>query len=48
MMFEEVDLGYDVDVPDEEQDFDEDDGWNLSVSIVDPSLWVCEVSFSPD
>jgi hypothetical protein len=46
MLFEEVDLGYDV--PDEDLAFDEDEGWSMSVSIVDPSLWVCEVSFSPD
>ncbi|MDB5097681.1 MAG: hypothetical protein JWM80_2102 [Cyanobacteria bacterium RYN_339] len=44
-MFEEIDLGYD-DAPDEDLAYH--DGWSFSVSIVDPSLWVCEVSFSPD
>lgn len=47
VLFEEVDLGYD-DVPDFDEPFDEDEGWSMSVSIADPSLWVCEVSFSPD
>jgi hypothetical protein len=47
VLFEEVNLGYD-DVPDFDEPFDEDEGWSMSVSIVDPTLWVCEVSFSPD
>jgi hypothetical protein len=46
-MFEEVDLGYN-ELPDEDFAFDDGEGWSLSVSIADPSLWVCEVSFSPD